>query len=250
MTWQNSDDMFTQLCNVQSANRTSSTAPIVPPVGPRTLGSEDVRWTHECGVLFNIDRVVDDSQRKRVGATDVNDLMIAIAAQAYDPTLVFLDDKADLTLKWITDTLKPAFQSTRLPFKKPWPEFLAALMNPSCLSCEDCSILSTLFRVHVGYVGALGDIIIPHSLLDADFSHPLIDARVATETSLGALLIEGRRICPSSTCAQTMPGLRRQAAILAVCSKNDPRAILASKIASRNAALDNYEHQHQSPTSY
>ena len=252
MSQHNLEDMLDRLYTSRSTRRNSDAImAIIPPVGPRTLGSEDEQWTHECGVLFNIDRAVEDSQRRRVGVTDVNDLMVAIAAQAYDPTLVFLDDKADLTLKWVTGTLKPAFQSTRVPFKKPWPEFLAALLNPSCLSCEDCSTLCTLFGVQVGHIGALGDIVIPQSLLDADLTRLLIDARTSSQTTLGALLTEARQRCPTSTDtrAQTMPGLRKQAAMLAVCSKHDTRAVLASRLASRQAALDQYEDQNQSPTS-
>jgi hypothetical protein len=222
---------------------------IVPPVGPRTLGSEDTRWTRECDALFDIDRAVEDSQRKRVTTADVNDLMVAIVAKAHDPTIIFSEDKAVLTLEWVTGSLKVAFQTMRMPFKKPWPEFLAALMNPTCLSREDCSVLSALFGVNVGHVRANGDLVIPQSLLDADFDHPLIDARSATETNLGALLGEARERRPIAKSAQTMSEIRKQANALAICAKHDTRAVLSSKIASRGAALDERQRQHHRPTS-
>jgi hypothetical protein len=254
-------EMLDKLCD--HARNLGSHA-IVPPIGPRTLGCEDSRWTRERDALFDVDRAVEESQLKRVTVADVNGLMIAIAAKADDPTLIFADDKEAVALRWTMGVLKPAFQAMRVPRKKPWPEFLVALMNVSCLTSGDCDILSTLFGVHIGHVREdSGELVVPQCLLDADFTSTVIDARSASDTVLGALVAEahGRYInrprahshtkvhahgqsTSTRYSTQTISELRIRANALAVCAKHDSRAVLSSKLASREAAL----HIH-SPTS-
>jgi len=229
---------------------------VVPPVGPRTLGNEDERWTREIEEITDVQRIVEDHQIKRVTPADVTDFMVSIVAKADDPTIAFSEARREVALAWITRTLKPAFQSVRVPNKKPWPEFLASLMDPRALSRSDADIMHTLFGVAVGHPGEAGELVIPQALLDADFGSDAIDARTGSDTSLGLLVAEAwerylaSRPQPSgadrprrggaevSTVANTSIGeLRASAAALAVRDTRDPKATLACKIAARKAAL-------------
>lgn len=219
----------------------------VTPVGPRTLGSDDTRWVADCESLHGIDRTIDAYRKNNVDK-NINKLLIEIAAAADDPRLAFDDAKTELTSTWITKKLKPAYQSTRFCGKKPWPEFLAALMHPECLSTTDCCALSTLFGVHIGLIDPDGELIIPSAVQNSELDRRIIDATRGSETEVGCLIsVAWSRIAVKDEPATKMKDLKNQIRALGMSDDGGPRAVLASRVSSRLAALRAYEGQR--PTS-
>ena len=210
----------------------------VPPTGPRTLGSEDELWTRDLASLTDTQRLLELNQTERLAPCDMNDLVVVLAARAEDPTMIFDDIKQARALHWLMGRFKRTYQAIRIAGKKPWPEFLSSLLNPGSLSTDDCGALYTMLGTAVGHVAPCGTLVIPRPVRDASFSTVIVDARTANESALGTLCREAMAHTSDAVPSADAAVMRAQASALGMVFEGVPRQRLASKLASRYAALE------------
>lgn len=218
------------------------------PLGPRTLGEVDDAWEKDVANKVVEQSRIEDAHETNLCDDNVTDLMVSIVAHVEDPGIAFRSDRSESTLRWAKGPLKEMYQALRFPDKKPWPEFIATLMNPvNAITSVDCSIIQTLFSMRIGVARGKA-VVLPDLILDSEFVTALLDIRTCRETTLGDLAqsaFDEFSKAETDIASITMLEMRTLASALAIrVPGRIARARLASQLSARLAALRVY-----SPTS-
>jgi hypothetical protein len=213
-------------------------APVI--VGPRTQGSSDHSWDADARLFtrtFSLD-VADAAVDRQTSASP---LMVSIASWT-DPALRF-DSNCDARAHtWFVTDFKRGYQGVRVPGKRPWPEFAASVRSGFGFAEADFAALALVARVNVATVEGTR-LIVPPLLLDKDFNTMVLDARSSLPTALGLMCddaLRGTRNADRAAMASKPTHLCDVATAIATEHRGVPKKILASKVASRRAALDKF----------
>ena len=210
-------------------------APVI--VGPRTHGQDDSAWvaddrafrarTECCGVEAALE-----------SAATATPLIVAMAAWN-DPTLPFRNMSQSTAYAWFTGDLKRAYQSTRVPGKRPWPEFAAAVRAGFGFVPADAQALALAARVDIAAIERGGKVIASQRVLDAPFDTSVLDTRSATVVPLGSVCTRAVEQAESTRCAVSNTGAWHHAlaSALAMDRGRMTARTLAAKVAARQAAL-------------
>ena len=215
-------DEFLENVNVRQAS-----VPVV--VGPRTQGASDELWDKD---VRSFRRQSDIAEMATDKQTSVSKMMVALASHT-NPTLQFKADCNAHVHNWFVTDFKRSYQAARVPGKRPWPEFAASLRSGMGLVDADLAAISIVAAVDVVTIDDNRLIVAP-LLRDKPYGTSVMDGRTSTLTTLGALCDEALGILHDTA----GPGhLHEVARALAMDSSKHTRPAIASKVASRTAAL-------------
>jgi hypothetical protein len=195
--------------------------------GPRVQGNSDKGWEDDNAIFANADRCLEATSDAVLPNTP---LMVALAASAEDPTIVFKEDPEALASAWFTGPLKIDYQAARVPGKRAWPEFAASIKSSSGLTHPDVCTLALIARLDLATLEG-GKLIISPRHLDKPFTTLVMDARAARETAMGLLVRDAVQALPARA------PLKQVAQALALSDGPGRCGVLAARIASRQAAL-------------
>jgi len=213
------------------------------PIGPRTHGSEDPAWTRDVDLFVSARRRVEASVDS---APHVSAAMLKFASLCDDPTLQFRSDRDEMVLRWFSGKFKRAYQSIRVPDKRPWPEFACALQTGTGISTPDVAALALIARVDVACVSR-GKLMVAPRVNGIPLHREVVDATTGACVPLGSLVARAVRqeegleegcVGSASYASATLTRLRRFAETLAIDHAGKTRDRLRALVASRLAELD------------
>lgn len=200
--------------------------------GPRVHGERDEEWESDVQ-SFRTARVTAE-KRQDASAEATSPLVLALACTE-DLAMRFRPGADEAALAWFCTTFKRAYQETRVPEKRPWPEFAASVRTRVGFTRADLAALSISADLNAGTVQD-GALIVTPRLEDAGFESAVMDVRTCLETTLGHLCAEAmERVSPG----RAAPHRRHVSSALAM-SPSTRVDVWNSRIASRQSALDVY----------
>lgn len=205
-------------------------------VGPRTHGHDDSRWNNDADLFENAQKKADAAMDVD---TSVTPTMIAIAS-GEDPAVQFRSDCEARVHSWFVNELKPSYQATRVPGKRPWPEFAASMKSGVGFTVPDAAVIGIVCNVTVGTIERGPGLVLPTSALDKPFESAALDVRSGETVRLGDLSREAVANLSEekNSSGSSASDNRAVARALAIDTRGLSGKRLASKIASRKAALD------------
>lgn len=201
-------------------------------------GSEGVQSTHIENASDEWMRDVDFAAFRSRRATQVEvarpastRLLFSLACRE-NPAIQFQNDVDGAVQGWFSRDFKRRYQMTRIPDRRPWPEFSATMRTGFGYSSVDASAIAMICDTCVADVTAAGELVLPRRCRDmplADFY--VFDVRTGDEIPLGEFVAKAHSHDRKRDSAIT------RASRLAMTFSDMPRNVLQSKIAARVAEL-------------